>query len=144
MNAQLGLTIRWCLLLLVASGCQMSRKCSLKIDNQSGHTVHITSGHTGRTVRIPIGGFVILEHAIGSLDITTDDGQSWHYAEISVPDNVQSVDSTSPLGQSKTRLELKLDKEGNLHPLVKGQMKDSVAPIKPTPKPQQPKESGSP
>lgn len=66
---------------LTTSGC--GRVIRFRITNMSGKAIAVTSGHTNKTVQIPVGESASVPHSSGDITVKLPDGTVWIYANLS-------------------------------------------------------------
>lgn len=75
-------------LLVLVTGCI---ETALKVTNRTGGTILVHSGHTGQSFQIADRATVKVPHTMGPITISSEQGQTWGYTNICVPDLTNEV-----------------------------------------------------
>lgn len=108
------------LAVIFITGCVHTSFC---LTNRSGQKITLLSEHTKLLSIIDIDESKNIEHTIGSLTITTNDGKKWWYHNLSVPDmnQLEYLERRTYLFSSTLKLYLLLNQNGMIYILPKTQ-----------------------
>jgi hypothetical protein len=70
-------------------GCKA--ESNLVIKNASGRAIVVTTGHTGKSIRIPNSRTKTLPHSLGTLAIKQEGGTSWQYSTLDIDDYTSQI-----------------------------------------------------
>jgi len=102
-------------LMLLLCGCSVHT--SMNVKNNTGKTIEVFSHHTGKLTTIKPNESKNIEHTMGAVSITLEDGVEWDYTNISIPD-MQDAEykkvGFKNLFSSKVTVYLMLDSDGRI------------------------------